>query len=77
MPCNLSGKLNGVVAMSSPTRSNSVEMFLCGGDTHVNPVSHWDGAQIGDGTLGAITREIYEMILEEEVRSIPARARCP
>ena len=63
------GKLNAVEQRditATEAKTTSTEMFLCGGDTHINPVSHWDGHQIGDGSVGAITREIYEMILAEE-----------
>ncbi len=42
-----------------------VEMFLCGGDTHVFPVNSWDGVQIGDGQPGPVTRQIQQLLTED------------
>ena len=38
------------------------EMFLCGGDTHVFPVTSWDGIQIGNGEPGPVTQRIQQLL---------------
>ncbi|HCB33862.1 MAG TPA: hypothetical protein DEP66_01335 [Acidimicrobiaceae bacterium] len=45
-----------------------VEMFLCGGDTHVIPVTSWDGVPVGDGAPGPVTRRV-KSLLDEEART--------
>lgn len=41
------------------------EVFRCGGDTHIYPVTHWDGTQIGNGQVGEVTKKLIELLQEQ------------
>jgi len=41
------------------------EVIMSGGDTHVFPVVEWDGASIGDGTVGPVAKRLHELITSE------------
>ena len=41
------------------------ELIMSGGDTHVFPVVEWDGAPIGDGTVGPVAKRLHELIEAE------------
>ena len=49
----------------------SREMFLSGGDTHIFPVTSWDGEPVGDGTVGPVAARLLEL-LETEAQTAPA-----
>jgi 4-amino-4-deoxychorismate lyase len=49
----------------------SRELFLSGGDTHIFPVTSWDGVAVGDGTVGPVARRLLEL-LEGEASAGPA-----
>ncbi len=38
------------------------EMFLCGGDTHLYPVTSWDGTPVGTGTVGPVAQRLIELL---------------
>ena len=38
------------------------EMFMTGGDTHIFPVTSWDGHRIGDGRPGPVSRRLLELL---------------
>lgn len=46
-------------------KKNVVEAFLTGGDTHVKPITHWDGEVIGTGHVGEITKKLLEKLGKE------------
>merc|ERR1712070_469567 len=48
------------------TARNAKELFLLGGDTHFIPVIKLDGANIGSGTVGPISKLIMKMLLDDE-----------
>tara|TARA_B100000579_G_scaffold356323_1_gene311986 strand:- start:1080 stop:2012 length:933 start_codon:yes stop_codon:yes gene_type:complete len=41
------------------------EMFLCGGDTHLYPVTSWDEIAVGDGHVGPVAKRLIELLEEE------------
>ncbi|MCY3584702.1 MAG: hypothetical protein F4117_04105 [Acidimicrobiales bacterium] len=41
------------------------ELIMSGGDTHVYPVVEWDGAPIGNGTVGPVAQRLHELITAE------------
>ena len=41
------------------------EMFLCGGDTHLYPVTSWDQVPVGDGLVGPVAKRLIELLEEE------------
>ncbi len=41
------------------------EVIMSGGDTHVFPVVEWDGAPIGDGTVGPVAKRLHDLITAE------------
>ena len=41
------------------------ELIMSGGDTHVFPVVEWDGAKIGDGTVGPVAKRLHDLITSE------------
>ena len=41
------------------------EVIMSGGDTHVFPVVEWDGAPIGNGTVGPVARRLHDLITSE------------
>jgi len=42
-----------------------VEMLLCGGDSHIIPVTHWDGHPVGSGSVGPITKKLIKLVHED------------
>ena len=40
-------------------------MFLCGGDTHLYPVTSWDQVPVGDGLVGPVAKRLIELLEEE------------
>lgn len=38
------------------------EMFLVGGDTHMFPITSWDGDAVGTGRTGAVTARLLELL---------------
>lgn len=42
-----------------------VEMLLCGGDSHIIPVTRWDGHPVGSGSVGPITKKLIELVHED------------
>lgn len=43
-----------------------VEVFLVGGDTHLYPVTVWDGQKVGIGHVGPVAKEIQALLLADE-----------
>jgi hypothetical protein len=41
------------------------EMFLCGGDTHLFPVTSWDQVPVGDGQVGPVAKRLLGLLEEE------------
>ncbi|HJL98626.1 MAG TPA: hypothetical protein QF846_03130, partial [Acidimicrobiales bacterium] len=41
------------------------EMFLCGGDTHLFPVTSWDQIPVGDGEVGPVATRLLELLEQE------------
>ena len=41
------------------------EMFLCGGDTHLYPVTSWDGVSVGSGDVGPVAKRLIELLESE------------
>lgn len=49
----------------------SREMFLTGGDTHIFPVTSWDGETVGDGNVGPVSQRLLKL-LEHEAAAGPS-----
>jgi branched-subunit amino acid aminotransferase/4-amino-4-deoxychorismate lyase len=62
------GKIKDVKQQVLPltTARKAKELFLLGGDTHFLPVTKLDGANIGDGAVGPISKLIIKMLLDDE-----------
>lgn len=58
----LTGAVMNPVDAEQAKRNGIVEMFLCGGDTHIFPVTSWDGVRVGAGKPGPITRRIQALL---------------
>lgn len=43
----------------------SREMFLSGGDTHIFPITSWDGEPVGDGTVGPVATRLLDLLEAE------------
>ena len=41
------------------------EMFLCGGDTHLFPVTSWDQIPVGEGEVGPVATRLLELLEQE------------
>ena len=41
------------------------EMVLCGGDTHLYPVTSWDGVSVGSGDVGPVAKRLIELLESE------------
>ena len=50
------------VLASDVSGDQVIEMFLCGGDTHLYPVVSWDGLAVGDGKVGPIAKRLLELL---------------
>lgn len=53
------------VEVAAAKRAGIREMFVCGGDTHIFPVTSWDGDAIGDGNVGPVTKRLIELLEAE------------
>ena len=40
-------------------------MFLCGGDTHLFPVTSWDQIPVGEGEVGPVATRLLELLEQE------------
>ncbi len=45
--------------------SGSREIFLSGGDTHIFPITSWDGVPVGDGTVGPVATRLLDLLETE------------
>ena len=54
--------------LADEVRESIDEMFMVGGDTHLYPVTSWDGVPVGDGKGGAVATRTLEL-LETEASS--------
>ncbi len=45
--------------------ARSREMFLSGGDTHIFPITSWDGEPIGDGAVGPVATWLLDRLEAE------------
>ena len=41
------------------------EMFLCGGDTHLYPVTSWDEVPVGNRQVGPVVKRLIDLLEEE------------
>ena len=41
------------------------EKVLCGGDSHLYPVTSWDQVPVGDGLVGPVAKRLIELLEEE------------
>lgn len=53
------------VDVAAARRARIREMFVCGGDTHIFPVTSWDGDAVGDGQVGPVTKRLVELLEAE------------
>ena len=52
--------------LASEVRGDAIsEMFLCGGDTHLYPVTSWDQVPVGDGQVGSVAKRLIGLLEEE------------
>jgi branched-subunit amino acid aminotransferase/4-amino-4-deoxychorismate lyase len=62
--------------LASEVRGDLIsEMFLCGGDTHLYPVTSWDGVAVGAGEVGPVARRLIELLDGEAFGSAVGEAR--
>lgn len=55
--------------LADELRGSIDEMFMVGGDTHLYPVTSWDGVPVGDGAPGRVGARTLEL-LETEASSL-------
>ena len=61
--------------LASEVRGDKIsEMFLCGGDTHLYPVTSWDGVAVGAGEVGPVARRLIELLDDEAFGSAVGEA---
>jgi len=52
--------------LASEVRGDAIsEMFLCGGDTHLYPVTSWDQVPVGHGQVGSVAKRLIGLLEEE------------
>ena len=62
--------------LASEVRGDLIsEMFLCGGDTHLFPVTSWDGVPVGAGEVGPVARRLIELLDGEAFGNAAGEAR--
>ena len=66
----LTGLEQAPVKASDVTGNQISEMFVCGGDTHIYPVTSWDGIQVGQGKVGPATQRLIDLVEGEADGSI-------
>jgi 4-amino-4-deoxychorismate lyase len=66
----LTGLEQAPVKASDVTGDQISEMFVCGGDTHIYPVTSWDGIQVGQGKVGSVTQRLIELVEGEADGSV-------
>jgi 4-amino-4-deoxychorismate lyase len=61
--------------LASEVRGDLIsEMFLCGGDTHLYPVTSWDAVTVGAGEVGPVARRLIELLEGEAFGSAAGKA---
>jgi len=67
------GLISGVEqrpVLADDIRGSVDEMFMVGGDTHLYPVTSWDGVQIGAGAAGTVATRTLDLLETEAGRRL-------